>query len=54
VRYSELRGLPATTPPPPPPHAAEVQATPAKSADPKAGQAATPAQPATPSAKAGG
>ena len=56
ARYSELRGLPATTPPPPPPRAAEAAAPakPAQPADPKAGQAATPAQPATPPAKAGG
>jgi len=53
VRYSELRGLPATTPPPPP-RAAEAAATPANPADPKAGEAAAPAQPATPPAKAGG
>ena len=57
MRYSELRGLPATTPPPPPASsaekaAAEKKAAPEKAAAEKAG--ATPAQPATPPAKAGG
>jgi hypothetical protein len=53
MRYSELRGLPATKPPPPKPFVdedtANAPATPAKPADPKAG---TPSQPATPAAPA--
>ncbi len=53
MRYSELRGLPKTTPPPPKPLVAQdaTPATPAKPADPKAGTPAKPATPATPAKK---
>jgi hypothetical protein len=47
MRYSELRGLPATAPPPP---KSATPPTPDTVADPKAGQAATPAEPAKPAA----
>ncbi len=56
MRYSELRGLPASKPPPPKPFlpeedTAKAPATPAKPADPKAGTPAQPATPATPAKK---
>lgn len=57
MRYSELRGLPATTPPPPPGAVAATPAAPATPADPKSGAAAVPAkpaEPAKPARKAGG
>ncbi len=49
MRFSELRGLPVTSPPPPP---AAAKAEPAEPA-PAAGEAATPAQPAEPAKKPG-
>ena len=54
MRFSELRGMPATPPPPPKPFMAQdaaTPATPAKPADAKAGTPAKPATPATPAKK---